>query len=136
MYAGAMKEKLWICDQEWDFEVDSERLVDDDHGEADSHIRKIHITKKARCDESIRITALHETVHAIVKSVCDGWKPDEEAGVTAMTTGLYSVLRSPKNLWLLKFLTEGVFDVRLATAGKTTVKHAQTTRRKSATCAK
>jgi hypothetical protein len=101
---------LFICNTRWIVKyVDGEVRSDDDDktfGTCDKETLTIEISAKSPPEMQAR-TLLHETLHAIFASVCSEHPRVEEKCVTALETGLYSILRDKRNEWWVDTIMSG-----------------------------
>ena len=110
------KETLWICGRPWEVNFLGEAIVNDnnnvEHGDSDGDTQVIRVTEKDTCPDATRETTLHESIHSSLKTVSNGFPSGEEDAVQALTVGFYSAFRDPRNLWLWKYMLEGIAVVK------------------------
>ena len=69
----------------------------------DKHLIKVSLNL---AKDRQRSTLLHEVLHAIIDMTSSVHHQDEERCIQALESGLFPVLRSPHNVWLINFLLE------------------------------
>lgn len=84
------------------------------HGSTDKFAHRIAIATDGTDPDKVRATMVHELLHACICTVLNTIPDDEETLVQGLEVAQYSTLRDPRNLWLWRFLFEGVFEMKEA----------------------
>jgi Zn-dependent peptidase ImmA (M78 family) len=101
--------KVYICNTEWRLGITSDAIWHKGqtcYGLTDKHEQMMVVSSHGVAEDKIRSAILHELMHAVFETVTNTYPDDEETGVQALETGLYSFLRDKRNNWLIDLLLE------------------------------
>jgi hypothetical protein len=100
---------LYICGYPWEVKIVDRELVEAGKavdGITDKDHSIIYVTTKNTTPDKVFSTTIHEVLHACFSTVTNAYPDEEEAGVQALETALFSILSDPRNKWIRQQVTK------------------------------
>jgi hypothetical protein len=107
MAVKAKTRKIFIAGVEWTVKFQIQPLLVEEapvYGYTDPNKLEIAIAQKGLNHIQIQRTVIHEICHAIIDTMTVHHPDDEERCVAGLETGIWSIIKDPRNAWLWEFL--------------------------------